>query len=124
MKAATEQKSVITLKEFAEMPWPPGENGGCEQGQEHWLRAEQHEIAEAAWQIWEHEGRQDGQALAYWLRAEQQLLAARRQERKGTHAVAAQRRNSLARVKNGVKAQAALARLNAAVPPNRVPASL
>lgn len=34
-------------------------------------------IANLARQIWEREGRQTGRILRYWLRAEQQLLAAR-----------------------------------------------
>ncbi len=43
-------------------------------------------IAKVAWQIWEKEGRQPGRDLDYWLRAEQQVLAASLQESSRTNA--------------------------------------
>ena len=38
------------------------------------------EIAEAAWEMWEQEGRQQGLDQEYWFRAEQMLLAAKERE--------------------------------------------
>jgi hypothetical protein len=77
MKAPSEQDSIFTQDESTEAAWQILENHGSQEGRvlERVLKAEQHEIAEAAWKIWEDEGRQDGRALEYYLRAEQQFLA-------------------------------------------------
>jgi len=41
------------------------------------------EIAEAAWLIWQQEGSQQGRDQECWLKAEQQLLAAKRKQSGG-----------------------------------------
>jgi hypothetical protein len=40
----------------------------------------QHEVAKAAWLIWQQEGCQHGRAQEHWIKAEQQLLEAKNRQ--------------------------------------------
>jgi hypothetical protein len=50
------------------------------------------EIAKAAWLIWQQEGCQHGRALEQWVKAEQQLLAAKNGQSGGAVNFPAKRR--------------------------------
>jgi hypothetical protein len=54
------------------------------------------EIAKAAWLIWQQEGCQQGRALEHWVKAEQQLLAAKNGQSGGAVNSPAKRRASRA----------------------------
>jgi hypothetical protein len=54
------------------------------------------EIAKAAWLIWQQEGCQHGRAQEHWVRAEQQLLAAKNGQSGGAVSFPAKRRASRA----------------------------
>ena len=57
------------------------------------------EIAKAAWHIWQQEGCPQGRDLEHWLKAEQQLLAARSKQSGGARDAAAKRKASPAAAK-------------------------
>ena len=60
------------------------------------------EIAKAAWLIWQQEGCQHGRAQEHWIKAEQQLLAAKNGQSGGAVNSPAKRRASPRAVRRGL----------------------
>ena len=99
---------MITDAGIAEATWRIwSEKEGPQDGRayDYWrtveLSLDQHEIAEAAWQIWDKEGRQERTGLEYWARAEQQVLGARRREDSRINGAAAPARANGSSPENG-----------------------